>query len=155
MSTKERTLRTEKWRGLKEIGFGTSKADRCVYHIKIDEAIAFLLTYVDDFFLLGPNIYMLGALYSAIEDRFEIKKEPLKKLEIERTEKGIFLHQASCIEEVLKQHEMDACKRAPTPMTANLQLRQQKPCNENPQYQTLVGQLLFLARCTWPTPPVI
>ena len=81
-------------------------------------------------------------------------------LQIEHTQSGIFVHQSTYTEKVLKQFAIEKANHLSTPMvvrTLNVENDPFRPCEENDEvlgpevpYLSAIGALMYLANCTRP-----
>ena len=112
--------------------------------------MVYLLVYVDDIVLTGNNSCFLNVLIKQLSEAFELKDlgdlHYFLGLQITRTTKGLFLHQAKHAHDLLIKHNTLTSKPAKTPCTPHLRLVPDEGsllANPHP-YRSLVGSLHYL-----------
>lgn len=143
---------------LLEIGFIRSNNDYCLYILNSKDTKFFLLIYVDDIILTGPDLKEISKIKNKLMSKFQMKdKGELKhflglKIEYDR-EKGILrIDQSKYTESILKRFNMENCKASVIPIDPKLKINlcddpskmTQKPFRE------LVGCLMYLMLGTRP-----
>ncbi|CAG7720648.1 unnamed protein product [Allacma fusca] len=133
--------------------FHPLNTDPCLYQ-KINGASPIYLTvYVDDGIIMGRDQSELAKVLDQLKESFKLTVQPFEKflgVDIIHTRQGIFIHQQTYIEELLRRFDMSECKTLDIPMQPGLQLQAAKSCDTRFQFQELIGALLFIARCTRP-----
>ena len=126
------------------IGFKRSEFDHCLYFQQHDNNCVFLLLYVDDMLLIGPNLKMINGIKITLDKEFDIKDlgnaRKILGMEIERNRSNscLFLHQSSYILKILKKFGMHDCKLVSLPLASHFILsKKQSPANEK-EKNTLV-----------------
>ena len=119
---------------------------------------AIVAVYVDDLNLVG-TLEELTKTANYLRNEFEMKDLGLG-LQIEHFPNGIFVHQSTYIEKVLKQFLMDKTHPLNTPMVGrslNVKKDRFHPHEDDeeilvPQvpYLSAIGALMYLANCTRP-----
>lgn len=102
---------------VKSIGFKRSDFDHCLYfqHKNKDECV-FLLLYVDDMLLIGPDVKRINNIKSVLGGEFDMKDLGIAKrilgMEIirDRSNSMLFLHQTSYVLKILKRFSMHESK---------------------------------------------
>ena len=136
---------------LVKLGFTQSKHDPCLYF----KGDTFILVYVDD---------ILSAHKEGDEDFERIRKSLFKTfrmkqlklhsflgVEISQDERGIFIHQSSYCEAILRRHDFVDVKAKPTPLANNIDLQFNPGIGTiNHPYRQLVGELFYLVTYTRP-----
>ena len=136
---------------LEQLGFNTSQVDPCLF----TNGDQIILIYVDDVLLnLGDNLQdflkKIKMIYTLSEEEslaFHLG------LDYMQTEKEIFIHQRSYIQELAKTHNMTQCKPRPTPTTNQRLIPKQDFEESLPSssgYRQLVGSLLWISIQTRP-----
>lgn len=112
--------------------------------------MVYLLVYVDDIILTGNNSCFLNVLIKQLSKAFKLKDlgdlHYFLGLQITRTTKGLFLHQAKYAHNLLVKHNMLTSKLAKTPWTPHLRLvPDEGSLLADPYpYHSLVGSLHYL-----------
>lgn len=134
---------------LLSLGFKRSESDYCLYSVLCGENTLYLLLYVDDIILAGPDLNIINVYKDKLCKEFEIKdKGKLQNflgLEIEyNREEGIIkLNQRRYVESLLKKFGFEGCSSTAIPIDPGLKLNVsyincRKPVKE------LVGCLMYL-----------
>jgi hypothetical protein len=141
---------------LLQLNFVISNADTCLFiHQPTGTTI---LLYVDDLLIIGPDSTKIQAVKEDLKETFSIKEittQTYRGLNIERTEKGIRLHQQPYAKKVLERFNMLSSNPVSTPMINEEQLNTRDD-SEAPDlelqktYQECVGCLIFLSSMTRP-----
>ncbi|KAM2657198.1 hypothetical protein EV1_012593 [Malus domestica] len=137
---------------LSSLGFHGSQNDHSLF-VKKDPTLVFILVYVDDILVTGPDARACQATISQLSALFPIKDlGPLHYflgLEIHRSSSGIFLSQTKYILDLLQKSKMDGAKPCATPLSTS-PLDHASPFLSDPtEYRSLVGGLQYL---TWSRP---
>ena len=122
-----------------ECGFRQLQCEKCMY-IKQQSDGSYMLVclYVDDLVIAYSHRSMLESFISKVKSKFKItQSDSLQKtlgFQIERTKTGgVFMHQQSYINDVLKRFGMENCKSVDTPFDQHIRL-----CKEG-MYNTRTG----------------
>jgi len=146
------------------IGFKRSEFDHCLYFQQHDNNCVFLLLYVDDMLLIGPNLKMINGIKITLDKEFDMKDlgnaRKILGMEIERNRSNscLFLHQSSYIMKILKKFGMHDCKPVSLPLASHFILsKEQSPANEEEKeymnkipYSNVIGSIMYLMVCTRP-----
>jgi len=146
------------------IGFKRSEFDHCLYFQQHDNNCVFLLLYVDDMLLIGPNLEMINGIKITLDKEFDMKDlgnaRKILGMEIERNRSNscLFLHQSSYIMKILKKFGMHDCKPVSLPLASHFILsKEQSPANEEEKeymnkipYSNVIGSIMYLMVCTRP-----
>ena len=134
------------------LGLKATTSDPCLYTTQ-DHDLIFAL-YVDDGLLAAKDSRKLDRAITLLKNHFKVTVSPAEffvGIQIERTEKGILLHQHAYVNKILQKFQMQICKPADTPADASIKLKKEDTNNEkNLPYRELVGSLMFLVVCTRP-----
>lgn len=137
---------------LLKLGFMRSINDFCMYSLHHDRGNVYLLIYVDDIVISGPNIDLINEVKNKLMTKFKMKDKGNLKyflgLEIDyNREQGIMkISQSNYIESVLKRFNMYDCKTSNTPIDPKLKLN---ICNNRnlvtkKPFREMVGCLMYL-----------
>ena len=136
---------------MKSFGYHQSNSDHTLFLKKQHGKITALIVYVDDMVVIGNDPDERKALQSYLSSEFEMKDlghlKYFLRIEVSRSDKGIFLSQRKYALDLLHETGMLACQPTDTPVEKGLKL-----CVETNQvhvdkgrYQRLVGRLMYLA----------
>ena len=150
---------------VKSIGFKRSEFDHCLYfqHKNKDDCV-FLLLYVDDMLLIGPDIKKINSVKSALGGEFDMKDLSMAKrilgMEIvrDRSNSMLFLHQTAYVLKILKRFGMHDSKSVSVPLGNHFILSKDKsPANKEEEeymnripYSNAIGSVMYLMVCTRP-----
>jgi hypothetical protein len=130
-------------------GFSRSSSEPTLY-TKVNQQgqILIVCLYVDDMIFTGD--LSVDEFKAAMKKEFEMTDLGLMRfflgLEVEQSEKGIFISQNKYANEVLKRFRMLNCKTTPTPVATGTKLSKED-CSPNVDptlYKRLVGSLMYL-----------
>ena len=135
----------------------------CVFIKRTKLGFTIIAVYVDDLNIIRTPIELHETI-SYLKKEFEMKDLGKTKLclgfQVENLSKGIFVHQSSYIEKVLKRFIMDKAYPVSTPMVVRLLEKKIDPfCPRDkgeellgPEvpYLSAIGALMYLANCTRP-----
>ena len=113
---------------IKECGFRQLQIEKCLYmKRKADGSYMNVCMYVVDLVMAYSNKSMLESFISKVKSRFKItQSESLQKtlgFQIERTKDGgVFMHQKSYIDEVVKRFGMEHSNVCDTPFDSHIRL---------------------------------
>ena len=106
---------------IKTYCFKQSPDEACVYKLIKDQAVVFLILYVDDILLIGNNVELLSNIKKWLTEHFQIKdlREASYVLKIkiyrDRTNKLLALSQVSYVDKVLARFFMQNSKKGLLP----------------------------------------
>ena len=137
---------------MSSLGFTGSKNDHSLF-VKKGPTLVFILVYVDDILVTGPNPQACKDTISQLSNLFPIKDlGPLHYflgIEVKRSSSGIFISQTKYILDLLKKSNMIGAKPCATPLSTS-SLDHESPLLSDPtEYRSLVGGLQYL---TWSRP---
>ena len=149
---------------VKSFGFIQNMDEPCVYKKHEENAVAFLVLYVDDILLIGNDIGVLSTVKVWLASTFDMKDLGEAsyilgiKLLRDRKNKIIGLSQASYIDKVLSRFSMENSKKGFLPFRHGLTFSQdQCPKTQSERdrmagitYASAVGSLIYAMLCTRP-----
>lgn len=134
---------------LKKFGFNNSHADRCLYIGKVNQNKVYLLLYVDDGLILSKSKDSLNTVMQELKQNFEIKQcdsNNFVGLQIEKSEKYVFIHQSKYIERLLYKYNMQDANCNNIPVSPHTILEKSTEyVDKNIPYREAVGSLMHLA----------
>ncbi|KAL4030262.1 hypothetical protein IC575_008498 [Cucumis melo] len=131
------------------LDFVTSTADPSLFIRSVGSSLTYLLLYVDDIIVTGPDYLYISVLKNQLALEFKISDlGPLKYflgLEIQSSIDGIFVIQAKYLNDLLHTSGMTSAKSCITPMSTSLDLYTIAPPFNDPSLsRRLVGSLQYL-----------
>ena len=147
------------------LGFVKSKFDGCVYiKYRNEVVVAWLLLYVDDMLIAGPDIREIEKIKRQLNSVFEMKDLGCAKrilgIDIvrDRAFKRLWLLQSDYLARMLKKYQMNNSKGVSTPLSQQFKLsadqgpktEQEKKEMEMIPYSNIVGSLMYTMVCTRP-----
>lgn len=144
-------------------GYVNSPICPCVFIKKTTSGYVIIAVYVDDLNIIGTAKEIQETVVY-LKKEFEMKDLGKTKyclgLQIEHRPSGIFVHQSTYTEKVLRRFNMDKATPLSTPMVGrslNVEKDPFRPCEENEEvldsetpYLSAIGALMYLANCTRP-----
>ncbi|XP_066908731.1 uncharacterized protein [Halyomorpha halys] len=130
------------------IGFKRSNYDFCFYSKKE----VFFVLYVDDGLVAGED-ESVQEFINQLKDEFNIREIEVASflgMKFERNNNTIKVTQAHVVEKLLKNYNMQDCKRVTTPMEVGCWFEETKGLEEKIPYRSLVCSLLYLSTMTRP-----
>jgi hypothetical protein len=112
--------------------------------------ITLVLVYVDDLIITGNNLEEIRKIKSQLKEKFDIKDLGYLKyflgIEVAFSRKGLFISQRKYTLDLLKETGKLGCKPASTPIDTKHKLNTEdgEPLEDIPQFQRLVGKLIYL-----------
>lgn len=138
---------------IKMFGFQVSDADSCVYVCKQQNQSVILAIYVDDGLIAADNEKCFKPIIDHLEKEFEVKifdADCYLGLQIQHCTNGLFVHQKSYAEKVVRKFGMTDAKTVAVPMDQSVILEN----NSNEQidfpYRQAIGSLMYLSIGTRP-----
>ncbi|KAA0046494.1 putative mitochondrial protein [Cucumis melo var. makuwa] len=124
-------------------------ADPSLFIRSVGSSLTYLLLYVDDIIVTGPDYLYISVLKNQLALEFKISDlGPLKYflgLEIQSSIDGIFVNQAKYLNDLLHTSGMTSAKSCITPMSTSLDLYTIAPPFNDPSLsRRLVGSLQYL-----------
>lgn len=138
---------------IKQHGFTSSNADKCLYIANMDNFMIYLLLYVDDGLVICKCKHLIDKILCNLQENFEINVTVPKlfiglELEICKDMKTIFIHQKRYVSNLVKKFNMNnSNKLCSVPFDHNVRLSEPKNENKicNVPYREAVGSLMFAA----------
>ena len=142
------------FQALKSFGFTQSCSDASLFVIK-DLVLVIVLVYVDDILVSGPDPSVCTRFIQKLGSLFPVKDlGPLHYflgLEVQRSSKGLFLHQTKYLLDLLQKTKMEGAKPCCTPLATTKLDHSGIPLSNPTDYRSLVGVLQYL---TWTRPDI-
>jgi transposase InsO family protein len=142
-------------KALEALGFLCLNADHCIFTNKDHDV--FVLVFVDDLQITGPNTSAIDALRAGLKTKFALREfsaQTFLGLQIERNppENLLRLHQRPYAERILEELGFRDSKPVPTPMLEQSLLPHEGNIDKTLQkwYRKVVGSLNHLATYTRP-----
>ncbi|KAA0037683.1 putative mitochondrial protein [Cucumis melo var. makuwa] len=135
---------------LVESGFTVASADSSLFVKAQDSKVAIILVYMDDLIITGDHIEEVRQIKQNLLVCFEMKELGELKhflgLEMEYSEKGLFLGQQKYVKDLLQKYGMSDCKPISTQMEVNKKFctHEGKDLANPTMYYQLVGSLIYL-----------
>ncbi|KAL0554626.1 hypothetical protein IC582_008552 [Cucumis melo] len=131
------------------LGFVVSNADPSLFIRLVGSSFTYLLLYVDDIIVTGPDFSYISLLKTQLALEFQISDlGPLNYflcLEIHSLPNSLFVNQAKYLNDLLHILGMISAKSYTTPMSPSLDLYTTAPPFNDPSlYRKLVGSLQYL-----------
>lgn len=137
---------------LMKLGFNRSEADYCLYIKNMEnENILYLLLYVDDIILSGPDLTIINECKRELMEQFEIKdKGELRnflglEIKYDRENAIMKISQERYIAAILKRFNFENCNSCITPIDPRLKITatEESEIEKKPTKQ-LIGCLMYL-----------
>jgi hypothetical protein len=140
-------------KALADLKFRSVHSDPCCFTNEARDV--FLMVFVDDFRITGPNNQAIDELRSGLRERFTMKDvEPTLYLgvSVERDDETLRVHQAPYSRQILRRFGFEQARPAPTPMTNHTLSAHDGEVDETLRrlYIQAIGSLLFLSNRTRP-----
>ena len=135
-----------------------------MYKLVKDQAVVFLILYVDDILLIGNNVELLSNVKKWLTEHFQMKDlgeaSYVLGIKIYRDRKNrlLALSQASYVDKVIARFSMQNSKKGLLPTRHGVSLSKSQ-CPQTPQeeedmrrfpYASAVGSLMYAMLCTRP-----
>ena len=140
---------------LKSIGFTQLKSEQCLFSKSNSqkETTCIVALYVDDMLITGLDSE-INSTVELIKNKFKISKcSPVNHIlgiTVEPTEYGYNISQKKYINDILKRFKINENQKSSTPCVGeNIKEINNEPF-DNSIYQSAVGSLIHLAKCTRP-----
>ncbi|KAI0995909.1 Copia protein, partial [Podosphaera aphanis] len=144
---------------LAEVGFEPLASDHCLYLNKQTKII--IVTYVDDFLIIGKNIGLINSLKEKLAHKFQLEDLGPAcyflgvRITRDRPKKRIYLTQDAYARQILERFCLENCRPADTPIAAGFDVflvpnDGAATAAQIKEYQSKVGSLLYLAVHTRP-----
>jgi Reverse transcriptase (RNA-dependent DNA polymerase) len=136
---------------LLKIGFVQNETDKCLYVLREQEKLCYLLVHVDDILLVSNDLTLLNFCSEKIGKQFEIKNLGNVKhylgMDVLRDSEGHFkIAQSSYIDKIVEEAGLSDAKASNYPLDIGyFKISDSKSLVDNNEYRKLVGMLLYLA----------
>lgn len=142
---------------LLRFGLQRSNVEKCAcFHLN-NNRITIVITYVDDVLVVSNNIEFvreffqkLQKLQSAYRAKIVCNPKIFVGIEIEYFPDGISLSQTNYIHKITKLFCMNKFNPVLSPMEFGLNLEISTVENDNPEFRSIIGALLYVARYSRP-----
>lgn len=133
---------------LEQFGFKKLYSDSCIYYHK--ERQLYLCIYVDDGLIFANKSEDLNDAVDYLRANFDIrilKDCTFVGLQIERSNLGIFIHQASYATRIIERFKMTDATTNSIPLPENHNLTTKEPTDSDADcpYREAIGSLMYLA----------
>lgn len=141
---------------MKGQNFTRSESDWCLYFRKNDNEMIFLLLFVDDLIILGPNQQEIDELKSALNQEFKMKDlgrpSTYLGMNVILEDGKISLSQKKYLMDLLQKFNMSECNPAETPMDISFEIPMEPSSDKTleSRCRQLVGSLMYAVMCTRP-----
>ena len=140
---------------LARLGFCRSLYDSCVFvEREKGRAATYLLLYVDDMLISGPDVEEIRKIKAQFKSDFEMKDLGVAKrilgMDIvrDRNKRKLWLFQTDYIQRTLKKFKVQNTKSTSTQLAVHFKL--QKEQMQLIPYSNIVGSLMYMMICTRP-----
>ncbi|KAD5802447.1 hypothetical protein E3N88_13807 [Mikania micrantha] len=136
---------------LLSINFKPTISDPSLFVQTSTSSPIYLLVYVNDIILTGPNPHIVQSLITSLAHRFSLKDlgslSYFLGVEVIHHTHGLILSQTKYISDLLHKANMSDCKPATTPMSTTVSLISpgDTPLSSSTTYRAIVGSLQYLA----------
>lgn len=138
---------------LSDLNFVSSNAERSIFCGMIENERVYILLFVDDGLIMTKNVNILNYVVSILKEKFEVTVcEPDTfvgiKIERDRVNGRMFLHQSDYAKKILARFNMEDAKPISTPLEKGMNLNlmeEHYPRDENFPYRELIGSLMYLS----------
>ncbi|KAE8219272.1 hypothetical protein CF326_g8991 [Tilletia indica] len=134
------------------MGFEQLATEWCIYVRKGKDGPTYLLLYVDDMLVAGPNQKEVDEVKSALKSKWRMTDLGpaawVLGISMERMEHGVLLSQSAYIQSIAKKFGQENGRKVWTPLPAELPTQKGRPFPHRQQYQALIGMLLWVAIAT-------
>ena len=140
---------------LKSYGLTESEYCRCVFVRKEYWGWMPVIIYVDDLIIGASNDILVDRLIDILRQRFGIRFEEnvdtYLGMKCQRKDGQLFMSQQHLIHTLIEKTNVSTKKSTKTPANPKTYLREEGvPLEDNKRYCSVIGILLWLARCTRP-----
>lgn len=135
---------------LVNIGFQQNETDKCLYVLREQKNICYLLIHVDDILLAYNNEEQMKYFVNKTNKIFEMKDLGTAKhylgIDISKDEEGNFMiSQSSYIEKIITEASLGDAKVSKYPLDPGyFKILDDKLLENNKEYRKIIGMLLFL-----------
>ncbi|GJV03211.1 putative RNA-directed DNA polymerase [Tanacetum coccineum] len=150
--TPEKVSRSSKFTlVMKKYGYKQSNSDHTLFLSHRGDRVTCLIIYVDDMIITENDESEIKKLKEGLCAEFEMKDlrnlRYFLRIEVMRSQQGIFICQKKYILDLLAETGMIDCKPADTPMITNQKLfmKTEAKLADRDRYQQMVGKLIYLS----------
>ena len=132
-----------------------SLAEPCLYFLFTKELQVFILVHVDDYIIASSSELWTSRFTTAFNNQYGVNVlgtlSHFMQMSVTYGENENYLSQQRAIEELQKTYALENIKNnTTTPMLTELNLDKLDDCDTTFPYRSLLGSLLWIARCTRP-----
>lgn len=138
-------------------GFKRGLSDQCLYMKRSGSNAIYLLLYVDDILIIGPNLNEIVAVKRSLAGEFEmtdigdVKNFLGMRIERDIEQRYMRISQRVFLEGLLRRFNMQECKPISTPIECRLRLLRGEECHRTEKpYRELIGCLLYVTLTSRP-----
>lgn len=141
---------------LASIGAQPSRADPCLYILRQEEEVSYILVYVDDCLIASSSRELIGVVKAKLQSVFTVHDLGQAHvflgvvIERDRENRILKISQRRMALDVVERFGMAEARVQPQPMREKTELRQGEGERVEAPYAQLVGSLLYLAGATRP-----
>lgn len=136
---------------LTRLGFTQCRSDSCVYSLRADGKLVYLLLWVDDMVLVHNDDTLCHRVISDLQSAYELQDRGslawVLGMSVRQDADAVRLCQETYIKKVLGKTGMTDCKPASTPAAAKSPVNDTEPVDET-LYRSFAGMLLHAHNCT-------
>ena len=149
-----------------KFGLKRTKADSCVYHVRLREGYAWLAVFIDDIFTFEQNTAVFEELQKILMCAFDMHYlGPLSSvlgIDFTPVGKGLLMHPENCARKLIKRFSLEDAKPAGMPLDPTKHLTSRGDTNAKSTrvpvmldvkvypYRSVIGALNYLTTCTRP-----
>ena len=132
------------------LNFIQSDVDKCLYVLREQGKVVYLLVHVDDMILVGNDEKTIESVVIKINQKFELKDlgniKHFLGIDVEKDEDGNFvLSQSRYIEKIIEEAGLCDAKPSKFPLDPGyFKLNDENFLQDNHEYRQLIGMLLYL-----------
>ena len=141
---------------LKKLGFKRSKFDCCLYVLKNENDMIYIILYVDDLLICCRNEEKIKYIKNLLSNKFRMKDMGKVKtylginIEYDCEKNVMTLSHQNYIESLAEKYKIKNLKLYKTPMEVNLKIEPAQVTCDDLKYRNLIGALLYISSGTRP-----
>lgn len=140
------------------VGLKRSEMDECLYYGKIDDAVTYLVVYVDDVLISSASYDVVEKMKNKLSDRFKVKQLTGVRsflginIVYDRSNGVLKMNQRNLIKKVVERFNVSDAVNVKTPIEKNLciSLDKDTPKMTSKPYKQLLGCLMYVMLATRP-----